>query len=391
MVAGGGITGWRGLACPDHRAAPRLAAISPASAAGVSSAAAADRGAAGGAAGALAGSGRGRLVSALSTGMRTVYSRQPSLRPQVVVAGMPFWVIRSTACCKVFTNSRTSRTIGVVLRQGEGLSGPALSMASTNLSASRTLNPSRAIFSRAAVRRLSGRRSTARAWRSVRWWAVQICCWAGVRLSSRSLLASAGWLRPKRRAASAWVQPQRRITSRRPRAVSKGSSWLRWMFSKRPRAALSLSDQSDRMAGTLSSLASLQARSRRSPAISWYLRSPTRRTLMGCSSPFCKMLTARAAISVSSKAVRACQGDGSMASTGSSSTLPVLCFSFMDLPPFSAAGGWPNGRQKGPRRFCNDTKRSAGQKSRAGGTRRRGFRAAARHTAAGAAFPYKTA
>ena len=83
------------------------------------------------------------------------------------------------------------------------------------------------------------------------------------------------------------------MTSRMPRAVSKGSSWLRWMFSKRPRAALSLSVQSARMAGTFSSLASLQARRRRSPAISWYLRTPTLRTLMGCSSPFCKMLTAR--------------------------------------------------------------------------------------------------
>ena len=176
--------------------------------------------------------------------MRTVYSKNPSACSQLVTAGMPRWVIRSTACCKVFTNSRTSPTIGTVLRQGPGVSLGAASMASTRRSASRTLSLSLAIFSSAAVRRLSGRRSTARAWRSVRPAAVQSCCWAVVRVSKRSLLASAGWLNPRRRAASAWVQFQSRITSRMPLAVSKASSWARCKFSSSPSAAVSLSSKS---------------------------------------------------------------------------------------------------------------------------------------------------
>ena len=114
----------------------------------------------------------------LPTGMRTMYSRHPSCLSQWVVAWMPFWVIRSTACCRVFTKKRTSRTMGMVRRQGLGLLGAA-NIWSTSLSASRTLSLSRAIFSSAGVRRLSGRRRAARAWRSVRWLAVQSCCCSG--------------------------------------------------------------------------------------------------------------------------------------------------------------------------------------------------------------------
>ena len=115
----------------------------------------------------------------------------------------------------------------------------------------------------------------------------------------------AGWLSPRRRAASACVQPHSRMTSLMPRAVSNGSSWLRCKFSSSPNAADSESSKSAKMAGIFSSPANRQARRRRSPATSWYLRSPTRRTLMGCSSPFCTMLTAKAAISFSSNTVRA--------------------------------------------------------------------------------------
>ncbi len=195
--------------------------------------------------------------------------------------------------------------MGTVRRSGLGPALGAASMASTSLSASRTLSPSRAIFSSAAVRRFSGRRRAARAWRSVRRPAVQICCWAVVSVSSRSLLARADWLIPSRRAASAWVQPHRRMTSRNPRAVSKGSSCTRCKFSKRPSAALAPSSQSVTSAGMRSMRARRQARRRRSPATSWYLCTPVLRTLTGCNSPFCRMLTARAAISVSSKLVRA--------------------------------------------------------------------------------------
>ena len=96
-----------------------------------------------------------------------MYSRHPSRLSQLVVAAMPFWVIRSTACCRVFTKKRTSRTMGMVLRQGLGPLGAA-SMLSTSLSAWRTLSLSLAILSSAAVRRFSGRRSTARACRSLK-------------------------------------------------------------------------------------------------------------------------------------------------------------------------------------------------------------------------------
>ena len=44
---------------------------------------------------------------------------------QCVVAAIPFWVIKSTACCSVFTKNRTSRTMGIVRRQGLGALGAA--------------------------------------------------------------------------------------------------------------------------------------------------------------------------------------------------------------------------------------------------------------------------
>ena len=64
-------------------------------------------------------------VPSLLTGIRTMYSKHPSCLSQRVVAAIPFWVIRSTACCSVFTKNRTSRTMGIVRRQGLGALGAA--------------------------------------------------------------------------------------------------------------------------------------------------------------------------------------------------------------------------------------------------------------------------
>ena len=84
-------------------------------------------------------------VPSLLTGILTMYSRHPSCLSHRVVAAIPFWVIKSTACCNVFTKNRTSRTMGIVRRQGLGRWGRPAS-GPQRRSAWRTLILSRAIF-----------------------------------------------------------------------------------------------------------------------------------------------------------------------------------------------------------------------------------------------------
>ncbi len=158
-----------------------------------------------------------------------------------------------------------------------------------------------------------------RAWRSVSRWprSVSITSWGS--LSSRSLLATADWLFPTRRAASSWVRPHWSMRRRRAAASSHTSRSLRWRFSTRAsRAEVSPSASTGRQ-GTAASPASLAARRRRSPATS---SQPVgvRRTDRGWSTPTCWMDWASSASSSGWNSFRGWPGLGRMAPSGRSST-----------------------------------------------------------------------
>ena len=180
---------------------------------------------------------------------------------------MPFCFIRSTAWRIVFTKIRTSRTSTVRFGFSAGDSSPMSWRRYVSVCA--TFSPRSTTSCSAAARRAgSSNRSSARACRSVRP-ASRICARSsGVKRSSRSLLATADWLRPSRSAASSCVTPHSSTSRRRPSASSKRFRSRRCRFSSSASTALCRASQPLTKHGIVFMPAMRQARSLLSPAIS---------------------------------------------------------------------------------------------------------------------------
>ena len=215
----------------------------------------------------------------------------------------PLWVIRSTACCNVFTKNRTSRTIGIVRRQGLGLPGPPASGPPACRPAARSScrGPSSPAPGAAALRQARA----ARAWRSLRWLAVQSCCCSAVR-GQKAQLVGQRRLAQTQTAGSlglgAAPQPDDLLdAARRVKRVQLAALQI---FEKSQRGGFAVvivgKDSGDlfqlgQPAGTQPAL----------PRHKLIFADADPPHADGLQQPFCKMLTASAAISGSSKAVRA--------------------------------------------------------------------------------------
>ena len=210
----------------------------------------------------------------------------------------------TAGCCPRRRRSTAARRCGEC-----GRSRPARSPAPTS-------SPCESAARTRSARRSSPSGNSARAWPARDLAARRPSAFTSSgRSSSRTRLAIVDRSTFTRAASSSCVHWYSSMYRWNDAAFSIGLRSLRCTFSTIASSAICRSVTSRICTGTRSQPAICAARSRRSPAMSWY-RPSMRRTTIGCRKPCVRMLSHRSAISASSNAVRGWYGLRSIAASG---------------------------------------------------------------------------